>query len=119
MIKGHAESSPAHLQMFSEDDADKRAIQDLTQQAKELRGPMSSLLRNRRDQLKAEVSAEKAFALGLKRARKQMTSLLEMASGSYDMRLLQALDDEQLAQFILSGGLGLARHSKTLSRACF
>ena len=93
---------------LSEDDADKRAIDDLGRQAKSLSGPMATLTRARRDQLIAEVSAEKSFKTALNKARRQLITTLEMASVSQDPMLLLSFDDDQLLDLILRGGLGLA-----------
>ena len=57
---------------FSEIDADEEAIADLTRQVKGQRGPMAQLVRSRRDQLKAEVQAERAFKTSLAKARKDL-----------------------------------------------
>ena len=43
------------------EDADKQAVEDLTRQAKSLSGDRAKLLRARRDQLQAEISAERSF----------------------------------------------------------
>ena len=94
--------------LLSEDDADKRAIDDLGRQANRLSGPMATLTRARRDQLIAEVSAEKSFKTALNKARRQLITTLEMASVSQDPMLLLSFDDDQLLDLILRGGLGLA-----------
>jgi len=102
---GQLTTQHTHL---SEDDADKRAIDDLGRQAKSLSGPMATLTRARRDQLIAEVSAEKSFKTALNKARRQLITTLEMASVSQDPMLLLSFDDDQLLDLILRGGLGLA-----------
>jgi hypothetical protein len=94
--------------LLSEDDADKRAIDDLGRQAQRLSGPMATLTRARRNQLIAEVSAEKSFKTALNKARRQLITTLEMASVSQDPMLLLSFDDDQLLDLILRGGLGLA-----------
>ena len=93
--------------LFTED-ADQEAIDDLTRQVKGQRDPVSSLIRTRRDQLKAEVQAEKAFKKSLAKARKELVTILEMASASTEPDLLLSFDDDQLLDLILRGGLGLA-----------
>ena len=97
----------SHHQL-SEIDADEEAIADLTRQVKGQRGPMAQLVRSRRDQLKAEVQAERAFKTSLAKARKDLVSIIEMASVSTEPELLLSFDDEQLLDLILRGGLGLA-----------
>ena len=98
------ESSHIHLS----EDADKLAIDDLSRQVKGRRGPVASLIRARRDQLRAEVEAERGFERALKKARKELVDLVTMASVSNDPQLLLSFDDDQLLDFILQGGLGLA-----------
>ena len=98
------ESGHIHLS----EDADKLAIDDLSRQVKGERGPVARLIRARRDQLRAELEAERGFALALKKARKELVDLVTMASVSNDPQLLLSFDDDQLLDFILRGGLGLA-----------
>ena len=98
------ETSHVHLS----EDADQRAIEDLTKQVKGARGPMASLIRARRDQLKIEVEAERGFTLALAKARKSLVELMTMASVSADPELFMSFTDEQILDLILRGGLGLA-----------
>lgn len=98
------ETSHIHLS----EDADQRAIEDLTKQVKGARGPMASLIRARRDQLKIEVEAERGFTLALAKARKSLVELMTMASVSADPELFMSFTDEQILDLILRGGLGLA-----------
>lgn len=98
------ESGHIHLT----EDADKLAIDDLSRQVKGERGPMASLIRARRDQLRAELEAEEGFKRALKKARKELVDLVTLASVSNDPQLLLSFDDDQLLDFILRGGLGLA-----------
>jgi len=98
------ETSHIHLS----EDADQRAIDDLTKQVKGARGPMASLIRARRDQLKIEVEAERGFSLALAKARKSLVELMTMASVSADPELFMSFTDEQILDLILRGGLGLA-----------
>jgi hypothetical protein len=98
------ETSHIHLS----EDADQRAIEDLTKQVKGARGPMASLIRARRDQLKIEVEAERGFTLALAKARKSLVELMTMASVSADPEFFMSFTDEQILDLILRGGLGLA-----------
>lgn len=93
--------------MLSED-ADKRAVDDLTKQAKSLSGDQAKLIRARRDQLQAEISAERSFERALSASRRELVTLLQMASVSNDPELLLSFNNEQLLDFILRGGMGLA-----------
>lgn len=90
------------------EDADRRAVDDLTQQAKSLSGDQAKLIRARRDQLRAEISAERSFERALSASRRELLTLLQMASVSNDPQLLLSFDNEQLLDFILRGGMGLA-----------
>ena len=94
--------------LLSENDADEEAIADLTRQAKRQSGPLATLTRARRDQLKAEVSAERAFAKALTKARAQLLETVGAAVQAANPLTLLNLNDEQLLEFILQGGLGLA-----------
>ena len=94
--------------LYSEIDADEEAIADLTRQVKGQRGPMAQLVRSRRDQLKAEVQAERNFKKSLAKARKELVTIIEMASVSTEPELLLSFDDDQILDLILRGGLGLA-----------
>lgn len=98
------ESGHIHLS----EDADKIAIDDLSRQVKGERGPVARLIRARRDQLRAEVEAERGFKRALSQSRKELVELVTMSAVTDNPELLLALDDEQLVDFILSSGLGLA-----------
>ena len=102
---GQLTTQHTHL---SEDDADKRAIDDLGRQAKSLSGPMATLTRARRDQLIAEVSAERDFKRTLNRSREELVESLRLVSSSQDYQNLLRMDDDQLLDLILAGGLGVA-----------
>jgi hypothetical protein len=94
--------------LLTENNADEEAIADLTRQAKSQSGPLATLTRARRDQLKAEVSAERAFAKALTKARAQLLETVGAAVQAANPLTLLNLNDEQLLEFILQGGLGLA-----------
>ena len=59
------------LLLSEKKDADKLAVEDMTRQAKSQSGPLATLTKARVDQLKAEISAERAFASTLRKARAQ------------------------------------------------
>jgi hypothetical protein len=90
------------------EDADKQAVEDLTRQAKSLSGDRAKLLRARRDQLQAEITAERSFERALGASRRELITLVQMASASNDPELLLSLDSAELLDFILRGGMGLA-----------
>ena len=89
-------------------DAYQEAIADLTRQVKSLKFPMATIVRARRDQLKAEVQAERGFKRSITKARKDLIDMFEQASLSANPELLLNLNDDQLLNFVLRGGLGLA-----------
>ena len=97
-----------HTLLAEREDADKLAVEDMTKQAKSQSGPMATLTRARVKQLKAEISAEKAFASTLRKARAQLLETVETAITASNPLTLLNLNDEQLLEFILQGGLGLA-----------
>jgi len=96
------------ISLLAENDADKEAIEDLTRQAKSQSGPMATLTRARRDQLKAEVKAEQAFAKSLKQGALDISKAMEIAIKTARVETIMNYTDEQLMQFILENGLGLA-----------
>jgi len=97
-----------HTLLSEREDADKLAVEDMTRQAKSQSGPLATLTRARVKQLKAEISAEKAFASTLRKARAQLLETVETAITASNPLTLLNLTDEQLLEFILQGGLGLA-----------
>ena len=99
---------PIPTLLAEKEDADKLAVEDLTRQAKSQSGALATLTRARRDQLKAEISAERAFATTLRKARAQLLETVETAIQATNPLTLLNLSDEQLLEFILQGGLGLA-----------
>ena len=102
LLEGHAE----HVTLS--EDADKLAVADLTKQAKGLSGDQAKLIRARRDQLQAEISAERSFERALSASRRELVTLLQMAAVSSDPQLLLSFNNEQLLDFILRGGMGAA-----------
>ena len=84
--------------LLAENDADEEAIADLTRQAKSQSGPLATLTRARRDQLKAEVSAERAFAKALTKARAQLLETVGAAVQAANPLTLLNLNDEQLLE---------------------
>lgn len=94
--------------LLSEVDADKKAIEDLTRQVESQSGPMATLIKARRDQLKAEVKAEQAFAKALNKSTVDIAKAMETAIKQARVQTIMNYTDEQLMQFILENGLGLA-----------
>ena len=94
--------------LAEKEDADKLAIEDLTKQAKSQRGPMATLTRARRDQLKVEIAAENAIEKTIKQANKNLLKAVEAATRTIRIQVILAYNDEQLVQYILESGYGLA-----------
>ena len=107
-------SSSASPQLLSED-ADKRAIDDLTKQAKTQSGPLAALTRARRDQIRAEVAAETGFARSINRSRRELLAVLE-AAAARDPQLLLRLSPDELNELILNSSMGQAVDDLILSQ---
>jgi hypothetical protein len=108
ILDHHLERAALSERVTLSEDADKRAVADLTSQAKSLEGDRAKLIRARRDQLQAEISAEQSFKRALSSSRRELVTLLQMATASSDPELLLSLNNEQLLDFILKGGMGSA-----------
>ena len=90
-------------------DADQLAVDDLSAQARELPpGPQRDLILAKVKELKAEVRAERQMALALKLAKREMVSNLRSALELTSAEQLLSLPREQLLDFIVRSGLGLA-----------
>ena len=94
--------------LLAEEDADLKAIEGLDKQVKGSRDPVAKLIRARRDQLKAEVQAEKVFKNSLSKARQQLVKTMEQVALTTDPQLLLSFDDDQLLDLLLRSGMGLA-----------
>ena len=97
--------TPQHVAL-NEDDADQRAVDDLTAQVKGQRGPVATIVRARRDQLKAEISTERAFKRGLIQAQKQLISDIMRAADNPESLAVLLSPNADLTTFILQSGLG-------------
>ena len=91
--------------LLAESDADKKAIDDLKRQVKGQSGIAAELTKARIEQLQAEVDAEKAYQAAIRRAN---ASMIQSMANHATMRAILGYTDEQLMEFILQGGLGLA-----------
>lgn len=90
---------------LAEEDADEIAIRDLTKQAKSAKGEMATLIRARRDQLKAEVQAERQVEQAFNKAQKALLSTIEEAVSTLGADAVLNASDDQLLQLLLAGGL--------------
>jgi hypothetical protein len=98
-----------HPTLFAERvDADKKAIDDLTKQLASQSGPLYELTKAKISELTAEVSAETKMRRALARSRREMISNLKAALDLTSSDQLLLLSRDELAEFILRGGLGLA-----------
>lgn len=95
-----------HITLLAERiDADQKAIDDLSAQA---HGPTAELTKAKVRELKAEVKAEAEMLKGLKRARAEMLKTLKAALDLTDAQTLLTLPRDQLLDFVLRAGMGLA-----------
>jgi len=94
-----------HILYAEGGDADEIAIADLTKQAKDASNEMATLLRARRDQLKAEVQAERAVERAFKKAQVELLKTIESAVESLGAQAVLNARDEQLLELLLAGGL--------------
>jgi len=93
---------------LSEKDADRKAVVDLSKQANEQTGAIAELTKARVEQLKAEITAERAFERALKTARGEIIEALENALTVIDPTNLSSMTNDQLTDLILQAGLGNA-----------
>lgn len=93
---------------LSETDADRKAVADLSKQANEQTGAIAELTKARVEQLKAEITAERAFERALKTARGEIIEALENALTVIDPTNLSSMTNDQLTDLILQAGLGNA-----------
>ena len=90
---------------MSEDDADKLAVEDLTAQVKNQRGPIATIIRARRDQLKAEISAERAFKRGITATQKRVINNVMIAADNPEVLAALLRPNADLTAFLLESGL--------------
>ena len=94
---------------FTEDEkGDELAIADLTLQARRAPKPLKGLLKARRDQLKAEAKAVSLMRTALNTANQALIDALERAYFTGVSPALLDISREELANFILENGLGVA-----------
>ena len=91
---------------LSENDADKKAVADLSRQANEQNGAVAELTKARVEQLRAEIAAEQAFERALKKARGEIVEALDNALSIVDPSNLANMTNDQLTDLILQAGLG-------------
>lgn len=94
--------------LLSEIDADELAVNDLTKQAQEASGVMATLIRARRDQLKAEINAEREFKKALNKSVSTLLDTIEQTIQAVGPASIVNASDEELLDLLIVGGLGEA-----------
>ena len=89
-------------------DADQKAVDDLTAQLKDLRGPYGQIIKAKIASLKALIKAEDQFRRDLKRSQRELVSNLRAAVEITSPDQLLMLSREELMEFVIRSGLGLA-----------
>ena len=97
----------ANPTLLTERDADQLAIDDLSKQAKEAStGVMATLIRARRDQIQAEIRAERDFERALNKAISSLLGTIELTVQSAGPSAILEATDEDLLKLLITGGLG-------------
>ena len=89
-------------------DADKIAVDNLKKQAKEQSGIRAEITSAKVEELKAQIKAENKMKSILDDSRKRFLKSLETVVRSTDPLSLLTLSNDQLNQFILNTGYGIA-----------
>ena len=91
------------------EDADKRAIDDLSKQAKEASSAtMATLIRARRDQIRAEITAEQEIEKALNKSMVSLLDTIEQAVQTTGPASIINASDDELLNLLIAGGLGEA-----------
>jgi hypothetical protein len=98
----------AHLVLLSEVDADKKAVADLQAQLSKQSGARAEITKAKINELKTIIKAEKKMKASLATARDSFLKTLETAVDATSPLTLLSLNRDQLVDFILKGGMGLA-----------
>ena len=98
-----------HVTLLAEkQDADKIAVEDLSAQAREQSGAIKDLTEAKIKELRAQIKAEQEMGRALTRAQAELVATLDAALELTSPEQLLALSREQLLEFVIRGGLGLA-----------
>lgn len=97
-----------HVTLLAEKDADQLAIEDLSAQLRDVASPQRQILIAKIAALKIAVKADKSFRRSLKRSHRELSANLASALELTSAEQLLALSREQLSEFVLASGLGLA-----------
>lgn len=98
----------AHPVLLSEVDADKKAVADLQAQLSKQSGARAEITKAKINELKTIIKAEKKMKASLATARDSFLKTLETAIDATNPLTLLSLNRDQLVDFILKGGMGLA-----------
>jgi hypothetical protein len=98
----------AHSVLLSEVDADKKAVADLQAQLSKQSGARAEITKAKINELKTIIKAEKKMKASLATARDSFLKTLETAVDATSPLTLLSLNRDQLIDFILKGGMGLA-----------
>jgi DNA mismatch repair ATPase MutS len=91
------------------EDADKRAVDDLSKQAKEASSAtMATLIRARRDQIRAEITAEREIEKALNKSLASLLDTIEQAVQATGPASIINASDDELLNLLIAGGLGEA-----------
>lgn len=94
--------------LLSEVDADKKAIADLKTQLSNQSGARAEITKAKINELKTIIKAENTMKASLARARGSFLKTLETAIDATNPLTLLSLNRDQLVDFILKGGMGIA-----------
>ncbi len=98
----------AHAVLLSEVDADEKAVADLKAQLSKQSGARAEITKAKINELKTIIKAEKKMKASLATARDSFLKTLETAIDATSPLTLLSLNRDQLVDFILKGGMGLA-----------
>lgn len=97
-----------HVNLLAERDADQLAIDDLSAQLDNVASPQRQILVAKIAALRIAVKADKSFRRSLKRSHRELSANLASALELTSAEQLLTLTRDQLSEFVLASGLGLA-----------
>lgn len=98
-----------HITLLAErKDADQAAVEDLTAQAREMEGPQKLILKAHVSSMKAAIGAQDLFERAIKQAYAEVLKSLRSAVELTSADQLLMLSRDELLDFIVRTGLGLA-----------
>ena len=98
----------SHVALAEGPSADQKALDDLTAQLRDLKGPLGDIVKAKIRSLNALLRAEARFRKDLKRAQRETVANLQTAVELTSADQLLALPRDQLLDFVLRSGMGLA-----------